>query len=143
MKICSLTGMIIILLCSGIPSFSQIMFQNKNREAVDVAFARYVNNGTEGIWVTKGWSRIGPSTTVKVFDAIGANDSIGFFAITRISETPYPGTRNLLVLPIDQFLIKNADQESVLEKYPEYEWRQFRLIRLQPGKTSGTISFTN
>ncbi len=142
MKICRITGMIMILLCAGIPSFSQIQFQNNHRETVYVAFARYIHKDSTGFWVTKGWTTVTPGSTVKAIDAVSPNDSIGYFAITRISETPYPGTRNLLVRPNDPFQIKNADNESVLENHPEYEWRQFRVMRLQPGKTSGIISFS-
>ncbi|MEI7500748.1 MAG: hypothetical protein WCK84_09910 [Bacteroidota bacterium] len=131
----------LIIMCSAYTSFSQIMFQNMNREAVYVAFARYVNNGTSGFWVTKGWSRVSSGTSIKAFDAINLTDSIGYFVIARISETEYPGTRNLLVHINEQFLINNADQELVSQNNPDYEWRQFRLIRLQSGKTSGTISF--
>ncbi len=133
----------ILLMITGLShsSFSQISFQNSYRESVNVAFARYVQNEKDTGWVTKGWSMVTPGTTIKVFNSIGVHDSIGYFVITRISETPYPGSKNLLVHMNEPFLIKDADKELVLQNHPEYEWRKFRLIRLQPGKTSGTITF--
>jgi hypothetical protein len=130
-----------IVLFTSFASFSQIVFQNNNRESVTVAFARYISTGPDTGWVTKGWSLVTPGNSLKVFNSIGANDSIGYFAITRISETPYPGYRNLLVRLNEPFLIKDADQESVIQNHPEYEWRQFRIIRRDQGKTSGIISF--
>lgn len=137
-KLYGVIGLFVIL---SIPSFSQILFQNNHRESVNVAFARYISTGPDTGWVTKGWSLVTPGSSVKVFNTIGTNDSIGYFAITRISETPYPGKKDLLVHMNEPFLIKHADKESVLQDHPEYEWRQFRLIRFQAGKTSGIITF--
>jgi len=141
MKTIKLTIIIVWMVFLSIPSFSQILFQNNHRESVNVAFARYISTGPDTGWVTKGWSLVTPGSSLTVFKTIGTNDSIGYFAITRISETPYPGKKNLLVRINEPFLIKQADKEAVLQDHPEYEWRQFRLIRFQAGKTSGIITF--
>jgi len=143
MKSLRLIVTFLFIMCSVSFSYSQIIFTNNYRESVNVAFARYVSSDTAGFWITKGWSMVTPGSSLKVFNTIGVNDSIGYFLITRISETPYPGTKNLLVHINEPFLIKNADKEVVLQNHPEYEWRQFRLVRFQPGKTSGIISFKN
>jgi len=132
---------IIIILAASHLSLAQVLFQNDYRESVYVAFARYVQNESDTGWSTKGWSMVTPGSSIKVFNSIGPNDSIGYFVITKISETPYPGTKKLLVRINEPFLIDDADKESVLLKHPEYEWRLFRMIRLKPGKLTGAISF--
>lgn len=141
MKSIKLTFIIGWVALLSIPSYSQIIFQNNHRESVNVAFARYISSGPDTGWVTKGWSLVTPGSSLKVFNTIGTNDSIGYFAITRISETPYPGKKDLLVYMNEPFLIKHADKEAVLQDHPEYDWRPFRLIRFQAGKTSGIITF--
>jgi hypothetical protein len=137
----SLTIFFIISLTVLTAGRAQIVFENHLKESVYVAFARYVSNESGGFWVTKGWSTVNAGSGMKAFDAINPRDSIGYFVITRISEVPYPGKRQLLVHPTDKFLIRDADRESSLRDHPDYEWRLFRLIRMEPGKTSGVISF--
>lgn len=134
-------SLIVALLLVAGTTNSQILFQNDYTESVYVSFARYVNNGNSGFWVTQGWFTINRGTYKKAFDTIGPHDSIGYFVVTRISEKPFPGTRKLLVHPTDKFMIKNADLESVAEKNSDYEWRYFRLVRLKPGETTGKIKF--
>jgi hypothetical protein len=142
---CQMKKILVIAMISILPfgyCQSQIIFQNNLKESVYVAFARFVMADSTGFWVTKGWSTVNAGSSIKAFDAIGTRDSVGYFVITRISETPYPGTKNLLVHPTDKFLIKYADSEESLRKNPDSEWRAFRLVQMQPGKTSGIISFS-
>ncbi len=134
-----LTGILIFLATAAT---SQILFQNDYPESIYVSFARYVNQGNSGFWVTQGWFTLNRGTYKKAFDAIGPHDSIGYFVVTRISEKPFPGTKRLLVHPTDKFLIKNADLEPTAGRNSEYEWRYFRLVRLKPGETSGKIKFS-
>jgi len=129
-----------LILCST-GTNAQIYFKNNHKESVYLAVARYVNNGTSGYWMTQGWWTVIKGSTLKIFERIGPNDSIGYWCIARISETEYGGNRNLLVHNDEKFLIKNADQESLLQQHPNYEWRKFRMVRLKPGTQTGTIQF--
>lgn len=133
-------GLALSLLAWNAPA--QIFFQNNLSESIYVSFARFVSTGKDGYWITDGWYTMGRGSTRKAFGKVGPNDSIGFFAVTRISEKSYPGNRRLLVHPTDKFLIKNADKETVKLVFPEYEWRLFRLIRHRPQDTSGTVRFS-
>jgi hypothetical protein len=132
-----------ILIFLATATTSQILFQNDYPESIYVSFARYVNQGNSGFWVTQGWFTLNRGTYKKAFDAIGPHDSIGYFVVTRISEKPFPGTKRLLVHPTEKFLIKNADLETAAGRNGEYEWRYFRLVRFKPGETSGKIKFSD
>lgn len=132
-----------ILIFLATTATSQILFQNDYSESIYVSFARYVNQGNSGFWVTQGWFTLNRGTYKKAFDAIGPHDSIGYFVVTRISEQPFPGTKRLLVHPDEKFLIKNADLETTAGRNSDYEWRYFRMVRLKPGETSGKIKFSD
>jgi hypothetical protein len=41
----------------------------------------------------------------------------------------------------EKFKINGADQQTAAEMHPAWDWYKFRMIRLAPGTTSGTITF--
>jgi len=118
---------------------AQIYFKNNNPEAVYIAFAQYKSDIKPGYWITRGWFTIGPGKTFTAFEKISLNDSIGFLATTLLSGMVFEGNKPLLVHNNEKFTIKNADKEWVLKQQPSYEWRNFRLILMKPGTTTGTI----
>ncbi len=119
---------------------AQITFTNAHSEPVYVAFAHYVAKTTGGYWMTQGWWTVNSGSSHLAYETIGPNDSIGYFAVTTLSDTEFPGGKNLLVHPDEKFTLRNADQESVQQQNPQYEWRKFRIIRMPAGTTSGTIT---
>lgn len=129
-----------ILLLISLDSNAQISFKNEHAEPVYVAFAHYVAKTNGGYWMTLGWWTVNSGSSHLAFETIGQNDSIGYFAVTKLTDTEFPGGKNLLVHPDEKFSIRYADQEKTLQNHPQYEWRKFRIIRMKPGTTSGTIT---
>ena len=140
MKLFRFTCLLLLLLAAG-NSRAQIYFKNDNKEPVYLAFARYVTLSSGGYWQTRGWWTVNSGSTVQAFESIGANDSIGYWGMTTLSETKYEGTKRLLVQPFKKFALSGADLEKTASQHPGFEWRKFRLIRLKPGTTTGTIPF--
>lgn len=120
---------------------AQIYFKNNNAEPVYVAFARYINGNNGGYWQTQGWWTVNPGNTHLAFEAIGTGDSIGYWCMTTLSTDKYEGTKSLLVHPDEKFTIRKADLETTGRNHSDWEWYKFRLIRLKPGMTTGTIPF--
>jgi len=118
---------------------SQIYFKNTNPEVVHIAFAQYKSDVKPGYWVTRGWFTIGPGKTITAFEKICFSDSIGYWGITVMSGTAFEGDKPLLVKNSEKFTIKNADKKWVHKQQPSYEWRNFHLIPMKPGTTTGTI----
>jgi len=118
---------------------SQIYFKNNNPESVYVAFAQYKADTRPGYWITRGWFTVNSGKTFTAFETISPNDSIAYWATTLLSGTVFEGKKQLLVHNDEKFMIKNADKEWVLKQHPQYEWRNFRLIRMKPGTVTGTI----
>jgi len=123
-----------------ISAASQISFKNNNPEAVYVAFAQYKANSNPGYWVSRGWFTVNSGKTFTAFETIGPNDSIAYWATTLLSGAIFEGKKPLLVHNDEKFTIKNADKAWVLKQHPQYEWRNFRLIRMKPGTVKGTIT---
>ncbi len=119
---------------------SQIYFKNNNPEAVYVSFAQYKGDANPPYWITRGWFTVNSGKTFTAFETIGPADSIGYWAMTLLSNMVYEGQKPLLVHNDEKFTIRNADRESVLKQNPAYEWRNFRLIKIKPGITTGTIN---
>ncbi len=130
----------VILLLTSLGSNAQISFKNEHSEPVYVAFAHYVAKNTGGYWMTQGWWTVNSGSSHLAFEAIGPNDSIGYFAVTTLSDTEFPGGKDLLVHPDEKFTLRNADKKSMQQQNPQYEWRKFRIIRMPAGTTSGTIT---
>lgn len=129
-----------VILIAVLQSNAQITFTNAHAEPVYVAFAHYVAKTTGGYWITQGWWTVNSGSSHLAYETIGPNDSIGYFAVTTLSDTEFPGGKSLLVHPDEKFTIRSADKEGVKQQRPVYEWRKFRIIRMPPGTTSGTIT---
>jgi len=99
---------------------------------------RYVASG--GYWMTSGWYTIGTGGERLVFDIISPLDTIGYWAMTTISEEKFEGKKNLIVNDDSKFVVKYADKPQTAGQNPNYSWRKFILLRLPPGTTKGTIS---
>jgi len=132
--------LVTVILLTGLDLKAQFNFTNGCQEPVYVAFARYVSNGSSGYWMTQGWWTVNSGSSHLAFKTIGPRDSIGYFAVTTLSDTEFPGVKDLLVHPDEKFTIRNADQEGIRQQNQTYEWRKFRIIRMKPGTTSGTIT---
>ena len=133
---------ILIILALVLCSFwtdAQIFFKNNQKEPVMVALAQYTKTCIVYSWATRGWYTVNSGSTLMAFPTIHDGDSIGYWAMTTLSETVYAGTRNLLVHNDKKFTIQNADKASVLKQNPQYEWRKFRMVILSPGTVKGTI----
>jgi len=117
---------------------TQILFKNLQKEPVMVAFAHYTTQS--GTWTTRGWYTVNANATMTAFPVINSGDSIGYWAMTTLSETVFAGNRSLLVHNDEEFSIRNAQLASTLKQQPSFEWRKFRLIRLSPGTAKGTIT---
>lgn len=126
---------LLFILAEGHP---QITFKNNHPAQVYVAMCRYVSDG--GYWMTTGWYTIGQGGERLVFEKISAGDTIGYWAMTTISEQKFEGKKNLIVNDDSKFTVKYADKPETAEKNPNYTWRKFILLRLPPGTTKGTIS---
>jgi uncharacterized membrane protein len=136
---------LILLLLSGLIFFplqgiSQIYFKNTNPEAVYVAFARYSADANPATWVTRGWFTVNSGKIFTAFESIGPRDSIAYWATTLLTGDVFEGKKPLLVHNDEKFTIRNADKEWVLKQNPTYEFRNFRLIRMKPGTSTGTIT---
>jgi len=133
---------LIMVLIHGISStlLSQIIFENRTQEPVYLATARYVNTGSTGYWITQGWWTVNSGSSHLAFQNIGAHDTIGYWCMSTLSEIVYDGNKNLLVHNDEKFTIKNADNQATANKFPQFEWRKFRLVRMKPGTLSGTIT---
>ncbi len=119
----------------------QIYFKNNNTEPVYVAFAQYVIKPSGGTWQTKGWWTVNPGRTHLAYENPGPNDSIGYWCMTTLSNDIFEGTKPLLVHPDEKFNIQPADKKEVADAHPALEWYKFRMMRLKPGTTTGTITF--
>lgn len=126
----------LFILAEGHP---QIIFKNNHKAQVYVAMCRYVSNG--GYWMTTGWFTIGQGGERLVFDKISASDTIGYWAMTTISEEKFEGKKDLVVNDDSKFTIKYADKSETASKNPNNTWRKFILLRLPPGTMKGTINF--
>ena len=116
----------------------QIIFKNNHPAQVYVAMCRYVSS--EGYWMTTGWYTIGQGGERLVFEKISAADTIGYWAMTTISEEKFEGKKNLIVNDDSKFTVKYADKAETAGKNPNYTWRKFVLLRLPPGTTKGTVT---
>ncbi len=126
----------LFIFCSG---QSQIIFKNNHNAQIYVAMCRYVADG--GYWMTTGWYTIGHGGDRLVFETISPRDTIGYWAMTTISEEKFEGTKNLIVNVDSKFTIKYADKPETAAKNPNYTWRKFILLRLPAGTIKGTINF--
>jgi hypothetical protein len=129
---------ILFLLLSASVTFSQIIFKNNHNAEVYVAMCRYVSSGK--YWMTTGWYTIGKGGERLVFESISPNDTIGYWAMTTISEERFDGTKNLIVNDDSKFTIKNADLEETAAQNVNYSWRKFILLNLPKGTVKGTIT---
>jgi len=118
---------------------TQIIFRNNHNAQVYIAMCRYVSDG--GYWMTTGWYTIGQGGERLVFEKISARDTIGYWAMTTISEEKFEGKKNLVVNDDSKFTIKYADLPETASKNPNYTWRKFILLKLPQGATKGTINF--
>ena len=118
---------------------SQITFKNNHNAQIYVAMCRYVANG--GYWMTTGWYTIGHGGERLVFETIAPADTIGYWAMTTISEEKFEGTKKLIVNDDSRFTVKYADKPETAAKNPNYSWRKFILLRLPAGTIKGTITF--
>ncbi|MCX6287410.1 MAG: DUF1036 domain-containing protein [Bacteroidetes bacterium] len=118
---------------------SQIIFRNNHKAQIYVAMCRYVADG--GYWMTTGWFTIGQGGERLAFEKISARDTIGYWAMTTISEEKFEGKKNLIVNDDSKFTIKYADKSETAGKCPNCTWRKFILLKLPPGTTKGTINF--
>jgi uncharacterized membrane protein len=130
---------IFIFLFLGLSGSSQIVFSNNHNAQIYVAMCRYVSEG--GYWMTTGWYTIGQGGERLVFDKISAKDTIGYWAMTTISEDKFEGSKNLIVNDDSKFTVRYADKPETAVKNPNYSWRKFILLRLPQGATKGTIKF--
>jgi len=119
------------------PGQSQIVFKNNHHEQIYVAMCRYVASG--GYWMTSGWYTIGQGGERLVFETISPKDTIGYWAMTTISEEKFEGTKNLIVNDDSKFTVKYADKPETAAKNSNYSWRKFILLRLPEGTIKGTI----
>jgi uncharacterized membrane protein len=126
-----------LLIISG--GRSQIIFKNNHNAQIYVAMCRYIADG--GYWMTTGWFTIGQGGERLVFKSISAKDTIGYWAMTSISEDKFEGKKNLIVNDDSKFTVTYADKPETAGKNPNYTWRKFILLRLPPGATKGTINF--
>jgi len=117
----------------------QIIFKNNHNAQIYLAMCRYVSAG--GYWMTSGWYTIGKGGERLVFESISANDTIGYWAMTTITEEKFEGTKDLIVNDDSKFAIKYADKPETAGKNPNYTWKKFILIHLPQGATKGTINF--
>jgi len=137
----TIAGIILILfiLLNGSECRSQIIFKNNHNAQIYVAMCRYVAAG--GYWMTTGWYTIGQGGERLVFENISAKDTIGYWAMTTITEEKFEGRKDLIVNDDSKFTIKFADKEETARQNPNYSWKKFILLRLPPGTTKGTINF--
>ncbi|MCX6281593.1 MAG: DUF1036 domain-containing protein [Bacteroidetes bacterium] len=126
----------LFILAEGHP---QITFKNNHNAQIYVAMCRYVSDG--GYWMTTGWFTIGQGGERLVFDKISSRDTIGYWAMTTITEEKFEGTKNLVVNDDTKFTIKWADKQETADKNSYNHWQKFILLKLPPGATKGTISF--
>ncbi|MCX6283332.1 MAG: DUF1036 domain-containing protein [Bacteroidetes bacterium] len=126
----------LFILAEGHP---QITFKNNHDAQIYVAMCRYISSG--GYWMTTGWFTIGKGGERLVFDKISASDTIGYWAMTTITEEKFEGKKNLLVNDDSKFTIKYADKPETAGTNPLYSWRKFILLRLPAGATKGAINF--
>jgi uncharacterized membrane protein len=131
---------LVMMMFSAQTGLSQIYFKNNNPEAVYVAFAQYKGDANPPCWITRGWFTVNSGKVFTAFETIGVSDSIGYWAMTLLSNMVFEGKKPLLVHNDEKFTIRNADKETVLKQNPTYEWRNFRLIKAKPGITTGTIN---
>ncbi|MEI6890235.1 MAG: hypothetical protein ACOYM0_04265 [Bacteroidales bacterium] len=125
----------LLIMAEGHP---QIVFRNSHNEQVYVAMCRYI--ASEGYWMTTGWFTIGKGGERLVFESISAKDTIGYWAMTTISEQKFEGKKNLIVNDDTKFIIKYADKPETASQNANFSWRKFILLRLPPGTTEGTIN---
>jgi uncharacterized membrane protein len=116
----------------------QIMFKNSHNEQVYVAVCRYVS--AEKYWLTTGWFTIGKGGERLVLDKILPGDSVGYWAMTTITEEKFEGNKELVVNDDTKFTIRYADKQETADKNPNNSWKKFVLLRLPPGATRGTIN---
>jgi hypothetical protein len=116
---------------------SQIVFKNNHNAQIYVAMCRYVSSGA--YWMTTGWYTIGQGGERLVFESISPKDTIGYWAMTTISEEKFEGTKNLIVNDDSKFTVKYADKPETAAKNSNYSWRKFILLRLPEGTIKGTI----
>ncbi|MEI6884466.1 MAG: DUF1036 domain-containing protein [Bacteroidota bacterium] len=124
------------ILAEGHP---QIIFKNNHPAQIYVAMCRYVSEGS--YWMTTGWYTIGQGGERLVFENISAKDTIGYWAMTTISEEKFEGKKELIVNDDSKFTVKYADKPETALKNPNYSMRKFIILRLPPGTTKGTINF--
>ena len=132
--------LIVLPILKASSGHSQIYIKNTNPEAVYIAVAQYKGDAKPPYWVTRGWFTVNSGKVLTAFETVGPADSIGYWAMTLLSNMVYEGKKPLLVHNDEKFTIRNADKESVLKQNPVYEWRNFRLIKIKPGITTGTIN---
>jgi len=130
------TAVLILFMAEGHP---QITFKNNYTSQIYVAMCRYVSEG--GYWATSGWYTIGPGGERLVFERISAKDTIGYWAMTTITEDKFEGKKDLIVNDDSKFSIRDADKPETAATNPNYSWRKFILLRLPPGTVKGTINF--
>jgi len=127
---------LLLILAEGRP---QITFKNNHNAQIYVAVCRFVAAG--GYWMTTGWYTIGQGGERMVFENISAKDSIGYLAMTTITEEVFEGKKELLTNDDSKFTIKYADKPETAALNSNYTWRKFIILRLPPGTTKGTINF--
>jgi uncharacterized membrane protein len=119
---------------------AQIIIKNGTPEPIYLATARYISAGQSGYWQTQGWWTIKAGGFHEAFEILGERDSIGYWCMNTLSETVFAGKKELLVNNDEKFTIRQADKPVILDQHPEYVWRKFRIMRMKPGTTVGTIT---
>ena len=71
--------------------YPQITFKNNHPAQIYLTMCRYVADG--GYWMTTGWYTIGQGGERLVFENISAKDTIGYWAMTTISEEKFEGKK--------------------------------------------------
>lgn len=131
--------LIATFLCILAAGHPQITFKNNHNEQVYVAMCRYVSD--PGYWMTFGWFTIGKGGERLAFEKISPKDSIGYWAMTTITEKVFEGSKELIVNDDEKFSVKNADKPETAANNSNYSWKKFIILRLPPGTTKGTINF--
>ncbi len=129
--------MYIILILAVTPLSGQILLKNNQKEPVMVALAHF--KASEKSWTTRGWYTVNPGAVLTAFPVVNPGDTVGYWAMTTLSEQIFEGNRRLLVHNDEQFNIRRADEEVTRNRYPASEWRKFRLVLLPGTVNKGTI----
>ena len=138
-----LLSFLLIFICQNLQS--QIYFKNNYNKPVFVAVGYYRDWEEFKGWVTSGWFYVLPNEKKEVLSYNPMNENIYYYAETKGAEKVFEGDSPLLIHPVSEFTIINADKDYVKDENPTYNWAKFRELKkgsLDVLKSKYTIEFS-